>query len=61
MPIISRLSQMSAPSVANPNWTELELDWFEERAAIMEFDVGLHRSAAEYLARSLDERRDFLR
>ena len=57
----SQTSQLSIPGMVNPNWTELERDQFEERAAILEFDAVLPRGLAEYRARSAIEKRKFSR
>lgn len=48
---LSHLSGMSQTTLANPNWSDLERDLFEERAAIIQHDAGFPRSRAEYLAR----------
>lgn len=48
---LSTLSCLSASAFINPAWDREERDLFEERAAIIEFDGGLGRSQAEYLAR----------
>ncbi len=53
---LSRLSELSNLSVSpflNPTWTALQRDLFEERAAILEFDGGMQRRTAEYLARRI--------
>jgi hypothetical protein len=43
----------SIPTAHFPEITPLQLDEFEERAAIMEFDRGLSRSVAERAASAL--------
>lgn len=56
---MSRESQVSQQSQVpcdgkwqglSETWTDLELDLFEERAAIIEYEAGKSREVAEFLA-----------
>lgn len=53
------MSEVSVLSVfANPNWSDIDRELFDERAAIVEYEGGLNRNRAEFLARRwIDEDR----
>ncbi len=44
---LSPVSDLSTPCVSMAGLTEFEIDAFEERAAILQFDAGLTREDAE--------------
>lgn len=49
---VSRVSSVSTPNLVSSAWCETARDAFEERAAILQYEAGLPRATAEYLARS---------
>ena len=51
--IIRRRSISVSDLAKVKNWQEDDVDRFEERAAILEFEAGYEREVAEYLAASM--------
>ena len=47
MKILDKKLRLTSKQILN----ELEKDWFEERAAILEYEAGLPRGQAERIAR----------
>lgn len=47
---VSQASQLHSELLG---WTPLQIDFFEERAAILEYDAGLPREFAEFVASGL--------